>query len=143
MSVESLMIMFILIEMFQVFFILIQVYQSKKMLTEILTQPEFAGAILSNAVYGFLDSLRADPKKQESFFGALSVMGSAMAQGAMNGGGTPCKPVKLRGFAKVFEPFINNPQIQGMIGQRLGQFLDKTGRAGVDKAAESVIEGWN
>lgn len=142
MSIESLMIAFILIEMFQVFFILVQVAQSKRMLENVLSEPEFAGAILSNAVYGFLEDLSKDEKKQRAFFGALSVMGSAMAQGAMGGGGVPSKPVKLSGFGKILEPFINSPQIQGMIGKRLGEFLDKTGKAGAEKAADKVIEGW-
>lgn len=147
MTIEQLMILFILIEIFQVFFILVQVYLTRQEMKKIMYQPEYAGAILSNALHGFLLQLNEDSKEGESrrtnFYGFMRILGQNIIAGVTgNNPGEPMKPVKLKGGMKVFEPFVNDPNIRGHI---VNEFFNKLKRKGEKKAVEVIdqqLEGW-
>ena len=138
MSIEQLMILFILIEMFQVFFILVQLIATRRQLNQIMEDPAYAGLIFSNAIHGFIGELVSDEDKQKNFFGLMQIIGQNIMAGA-TGGGPAGKPVKLKGWAKVLEPFVNNPQVQGVVAQKLGETLSNAGKKGVEKAVDNVL----
>jgi len=102
--------------------------------------------ILSNPtiiVKDFLENLVEDKDVQKAFFEFVAVCGSAMMQGMQgNPAGAPAKPVKLKGMAKLLEPFINNQQVQGMIADKIGQTLQKAGTAGAKRAVDNATEAW-
>jgi hypothetical protein len=90
-------------------------------------------------MHGFIMELHEDPKKQEAFFGLMAAIGNAAVQGIRGGpGGVAPKPVKLKGWMKLFEPFINNPEVQGMVADKVAGFVKSTGEAGVEQA----VSGW-
>lgn len=101
----------------------------------ILSQP---GDIIKNLII----QLQEDKDFQQNFWGLIQACGASIIQGIRGGGGELPKPVKLKGFARIFEPFVNNPDIQSMVAdgiqRRLGTVLEETGK----KAAEKATEGW-
>lgn len=96
------------------------------------------GHLMSDGVHQWIADLAQDKEKQEAFFGLIQIMGQAALEGVR--GATAGKPVKLRGWAKVFEPLVNSPEIQAMIAERLGQTIQATGKAGAKAAADKVAE---
>jgi len=121
-----------IIQTFEIFFLL----KTSARTNEILENPTLI-------IQTFLDNLVKDKDVQKSFFEFVAVCGSAMMQGMQgNPAGTPPKPVKLRGMAKLLEPFINNQQVQGMIADKIGQTLQKAGTAGAKRAVDNATEAW-
>lgn len=108
-----------------------------KLIEKIVYNPEYAAAVADNMFWGFMKGLKEDPVKEEVFFAVIAKLGNAAIQGIRNGGAAP-KPVKLKGLARILEPFINNPDIQGMVADKVAGFVAKTGEAG----AKQAVEGW-
>ena len=141
MSIEQLMIAFIMIEMFQVLFILIQIIKTRQELNNLISDPEYAGAIFSNAIHHFIGELNTDAEKQASFMGVIQWMGQnimAGATGTVNG--QPSKPVKLKGMARILEPFINSPQLHSMVMEKVGSGMANAGKKGVERAGEAAVD---
>jgi hypothetical protein len=120
--------------------IFIMWYQSRKqyvLIDSIINNPEYAATIMTNLITGLVRNLKEDKGLQEDFWGLVQTIGAAIIQG-VRGGGELAKPVKLKGFARIFEPFINNPQVQDMVAGKIGQVMENAGKAGAKKVAETV-----
>ena len=115
-----------------------QVYALRKTVDRAVSDPEFAGIVFSNAIHGFIGELAKDEEKQQNFFGVMQIIGQNIMAGA-TGGGAPNKPVKLKGMARILEPFINSPQLHGMVMEKVGQGIANTGKKGVEKAGEAAV----
>jgi len=120
-------------EFLQMAGVLYNTRKTNRLIQDLTDDPRIGGRILSNGFHGFILELQKDPAKQEAFFGLMALMGNAALQGVRGGGAAP-KPVKLKGFAKILEPFINNPDVQGMVADKIAGFVAKTGEAGVKEA---------
>jgi len=139
MNIETLVFIFILVETIQMAGILYNTHKTNKLIDGLMNDPAVGGKVLSEGIHGFIEALQSDPKKQEYFFGLMASIGNAAIQGIRGGpGGTPPKPVKLKGWMKLFEPFINNPEVQGMVADKVAGFVKNTGEAGVKEA----VGGW-
>lgn len=136
MDVETLVFVFILVESVQMAGILWNTRQTNKLIRGLMEDPSIGGSVLSNGLHGFIQELAKSKEKQEAFFGLVQIMGQAALEGVR--GSTAVKPVKLKGWAKIFEPLVNSPEVQGMIAEKLGETLKKTGEAGVEQATK----GW-
>lgn len=138
MTTEQLFLIFIIVEMIQMFLLVISSWRTQKDINRLVSDPEFGGNILSNGVHGFIRELSKDKEKQEAFFGLIQIMGQAALEGVR--GSTAVKPVKLKGWAKIFEPLVNSPDVQGMIAEKLAGTIKNVGEKGAEKAAEQ--SGW-
>jgi hypothetical protein len=138
MNIETLVFIFILVETIQMAGILYNTHKTNKLIDGLMNDPAVGGKVLSEGIHGFIEALQSDPKKQEYFFGLMASIGNAAVQGIRGKGGVAPKPVKLSGWMKLFEPFINNPDVQGMVADKVAGFVAKTGEAG----AEQAVSGW-
>lgn len=137
---EWLLTVLVIIELIEMTSLAWSSRKTQKDIEALVHDPNFGGSILSNGVHGFIKALAEDKEKQQAFFGLIQIMGQAALEGAR--GSAAVKPVKLKGWAKIFEPLVNSPEIQQMAAEKLGSMMKTAGEAGAKKAAETVTEGW-
>lgn len=73
MNVETLMIIFIIVEAVQMFGILWNTRKTNQLIRDLMSDPAVGGAILSEGVHGFIKALVDDEEKQKTFFGFIRV----------------------------------------------------------------------
>ena len=131
---EWLVLVFIFIEAGQLYK-LIQVSQKQVSIwEEVLHDPEYAGEVVSNALFGFMDKMNNDEEKRNIFYGFVATCAINGAHGIKEhfGGGAGAPGVNLpkRHAAKPFESIIN---------AILPGLLDKA-KGNATKAAKDTVE---
>lgn len=147
---------FVLVEVVQSCIIIVQFYGTNNLLKKIMTDPEIGGAILKNAINGWIDEMFEvkDPtakkleyteealENQAQFFGFVKILGQAMYQGvreAAAGPDDPNAPVKpIKTGSKVADALLNLPEVRSGIGKKIASGLDKFVKTGAQKAGEGI-----
>lgn len=122
---------------------LIQLVRSQKKLTSIwervLEDPEYAGKVVSNALFGFMEEVKNDKEKETIFFGFLQVCAVNGVEGVrawMGESASAGVNLPKRHPAKPFE---------GIINQVLPGIFDnivKKGAKKAEQAAEGALAEW-
>lgn len=115
-----------------------------KLIESIVYNPDYAAAVATNMLFGFMDRVSNDKESQEKFFGFLqtcAVSGAAGVRHWMQGEGAAGNVLNVTKGGKV-KP---GPGLADIANQLLGSAVDGFLRGGgkkVAEAAEKVPEGW-
>ena len=136
---EKLLFVFIIIEAGQLFK-LIQVSEKQVGIWErVLEDPEYAGKVVSNAIFGIMEKMEKEPKSYEVFVGFTQNLSINVLNGIRNhfaGEGGAGINFKKNSPLKPLEGLINQA-VPGL----LDGFLKGTSKAAEKKAA-SAVDAW-
>jgi hypothetical protein len=135
---ELLVFIFVIIETLQVFFLLRNNRKLKTLVEQIITDEEYAAAVATNMLFGFMEEVHENKEKQEMFFGflntcAISAYASIMQR--LDQLPVATKEAALKGLPKGLKSVIKTADAIGIDIKGLVK-----GKA--QEAVEEVTTGW-
>ena len=133
-TLEVIVMFFVMIETIQIFFLLRTNRQTKKLIEQVVKDPEYASIVAKNMVFGFMEDVTTDEEKAGYFINFAVWVGQNLIAGLKGTVAENVPKVNLprSHWAKPFEDFI-----PGLIQT----FANTTQAKGEEKVAE-VVAGW-